>query len=53
MPNSDRRKGVPDGGTPLFLQPKRYRKEPAHPRIYAMKGAEAKQRQPRPCFIHG
>ena len=53
MPYSDRRQGVPNGRTPLFLQPKRYRKEPAHPGIYAMEGAEPKQRQPRPCFVHG
>ena len=53
MPDSDRRQGVPDRRTPLFLQPERNRKEPAHPRIYAMEGAESKQRQPRPCFTHG
>ena len=53
MPDSDRRQSVPDRRTPVFLQPERNRKEPAGPRIYAMEGAELKQRQPRPCFTHG
>ena len=53
MPYSNRRQGVPNRRTPLFLQPERHRKEPAHPGIYAMESAEPKQRQPRPRFAHG
>jgi hypothetical protein len=39
---SDRRQGVLNGRALLFLQPKRYPKEPAQPGIYAMEGAEPK-----------
>ena len=36
----DVRQGVPNRWAPLFLQPERYRKEPAHPGICAMEGVE-------------
>jgi hypothetical protein len=50
---SDWRQGIPNRRTPLFLQSECYRKQPAHPGIYAMEGAEPKQRQPRPHLAHG
>ena len=53
MTDSNRWQGIPNRRPSLFLQPKRHRKEPAHARIDAMKGAQAKQRQPRPGVAHG
>ena len=50
---SDWRQGIPNRRTPLFLQSECHRKQPAHPGIYAMKGTEPKQRQPRPRLAHG
>src|SRR5262245_53438283 len=53
MSDRDRRQGTPNRGTPLFLETKSNRKEPTHPRIYSMEGAQSEQRQPRPGLSHG
>ena len=53
MADSDGGQRFPYRGPPLLLQSKSHRKEPAHPGIYAMEGAQPEQRQPRPDFTHG
>ena len=53
MAHRNRRESSPNCRTLPLLQAQGDGKEPAHPRINAMKGAQAEQRQPRPGTAHG
>ena len=53
MSHGDRWERTPNCRTLPLLQTQGDCKEPAHPRINAVKGAKAEQRQPRPGTAHG
>ena len=53
MADGNWRQSSPYGRPLTFLQSESHGKEPAHSRIDTVKGAQPKQRQPRPRFAHG
>lgn len=51
MADSEREHGLPDVAAPSFLHSPGDSKEPAHPRVEAVEGAESEQAQPSPCAV--